>query len=51
MKRRKTKAMAAKRQRARGGIHLSSEEKEDYESNTRDEIDSDQADDKYLLQL
>ena len=43
--------MATKRQRARRGIDLSNEEKDIYESNTRDKIDPDQANDKYPLQL
>ncbi len=33
--------MAAKRQRARGGISLSREEEENYESDIRDETDPD----------
>ena len=41
--------MAAKRQRARGGISSSSEEEEDYESDIGDEMDPDQADDEYQL--
>ncbi len=36
----KTEARAAKRQRARGGMNLSSEEEENYESDTGDEINS-----------
>lgn len=51
VERRKTEAMAAKRQRARGGISLSSEEGGNYESDTGDETDPDQANDEYLLQL
>ncbi len=52
VERRKTKAMAAKRRRARGGISSSNEEEKNYESDTRDETDSDQAnDDKNPLQL
>ncbi len=44
--------MATKRQKARGGISLSSEEKENYESDTGDETDPDQVDnDKNPLQL
>ena len=51
-KRRKIKAMAARRQRARGRISLSSKEEENYESDTRDETNPDQADDdKNQLQL
>ena len=50
IERRKTEAMAAKRQKARRGISLSSEEKENYKSNTKDETNPDQAgDDKNLL--
>ncbi len=45
VKRRKTEAMAAKCQRARGGTSSSSEEEENYESDTGDETDLDQADD------
>lgn len=41
IERRKTKAIATKCQRVKGGIHLSSEEKDNYESDTRNEIDSD----------
>ncbi len=52
LERRKTEAMVAKCQRARGGISLSSKEKEIYESDTEDETDPDQAnDDENLLQL
>ncbi len=52
VEKRKTEAMAAKRRRARGGISSSSKEEDNYENNTRDEIDLDQADnDKNLLQL
>ena len=51
VERRKTKAIIAKCQRAKGGISLSSEEKESYESDSKDEIDLDQANDKYPLQL
>ena len=49
MERQKAKVMAAKRRRTRGGISLSSE-KEDG-SDSRDNTDADQANDKYLLQL
>ena len=52
MEKRKTEAMAAKCRRARGTISLSSKEKENYKSDTEDEMDPDQAgDDKNLLQL
>ncbi len=48
----KTEAMAAKRQRARGEISLSNKEEENYESDTGDETDPNQADnDKTSLQL
>ena len=48
----KTEAMAVRRQRARRGISLSSKEEENYESDTRDKTDPDQAgDDKNPLQL
>ncbi len=52
VERRKTEAIVAKRQRVRRGISLFSEEKENYESDTGDEMDINQADDnKNLLQL
>lgn len=51
VERKKTEAMNAKRQRARGGISLSSLNEENYESYTGDKIDSNQADDKYSLQI
>ena len=48
----KTKVMAAKCRRVRGEISSSSEEEENYESNTRDKTDPDQVgNDKYPLQL
>ena len=44
--------MAARHQRAKEKISLSSEKKENYESDTKDETDLDQADNnKNLLQL
>lgn len=43
--------MAIKECGVRGGIILSSEEKGNYESNIRNEIDLDQANDRYLLHL
>ena len=49
IKRRKAETMAAKQRRARGGICLSNEEKD--ESDIRDDRDPDQANDKYPLQL
>ena len=45
----KTKAMTAKWRRARGGISLSN--KEEDKSDTKDNIDLDQSNDKYPLQL
>ena len=42
MERQQTKAMAVRYQKTRGEISLSSEEEENYESNTGDETDSDQ---------
>ena len=52
VERRKTKTMAARRQRAKRGINLSNKEKKNYESNTKDETDPDQAgNDKNPLQL
>ena len=50
MEKRKTKAMAAKHRKDRREISLSSEEKGNYESNTKDDTDPDQADNKYPLQ-
>ena len=48
----KTKTIAARHQRARGGICLSSEEKKNYESDTKDKMDPNQANnDKNSLQL
>ncbi len=43
VERRKTEGIATKRQRARRGISLSRKEKENYESDTGDETDPDQA--------
>ncbi len=52
VERQKTKTMAIKCRRARGGISLSSEEEENDETETGDEIDPDQADnDENPLQL
>ncbi len=52
VERQKTEAMAAKRRRARGGISSSNEEEENYESDTGDETDPNQADnDENPLQL
>ncbi len=48
----KTKTIAAKRRKARGGISLFSEEEENCESDTRDKTDPDQVNnDKNSLQL
>ena len=43
--------MAAKCQKTKEEISLSSKKKESYKSDTRDEIDLDQANDQYPLQL
>lgn len=51
MERRKTEAIAAKCQRNKGGISLSSRKEKNYWFDTGDDIDPDQVDDKYLLQL
>lgn len=51
MKKRKVKAMAVKKRGTRREIILSSEKKGNYESNIGDEIDLDQVNDKYSLQL
>ena len=42
--------MIIKRHRDRGGISLSSKKERNYENNIGDDIDLDQANDKYLLQ-
>ena len=47
----KTRALAAKRQRARKGISLSNKKEQSYEIDTRDNIDLDQVNDEYSLQL
>ena len=49
MKRRKAKVIAAKQRRARGGMSLSNEEED--ESDTGDDTNPDQTDNKYPLQL
>ena len=52
IEKRKTEAMAARRQKAKRGISFSSEEEENYERDIRDETDPNQAgDDKNPLQL
>lgn len=43
--------MATKRQRVRGKISLSNEEKKNYGSETRDKRGLNLTDDKYLLEL
>lgn len=49
VERRTTEAMATKCRRNRGGIGLSSKKEENYESDIGDDINPDQADDKYPL--
>ena len=51
VERQKTEAMAAKRYRERGGISLSSGEERNYESDTGNDTDLDQAKDNYTCQL
>lgn len=52
VERRKTEAIATKRQRVRGEISLSSKKEKNYESNTSNEMDLDQVGkEKYPLQL
>lgn len=43
--------MTTKWQKDKGRISLSSEEERNYESNTRNDLDPDQANDKYPLQV
>lgn len=50
IKKQKIEIIATKHSKARRGISLFSEEEEDYKSNTGEEINLDQADNKYLLQ-
>ena len=50
VEKRKTKAMATKRRKDRGGINLSSEEEGNCENDNGDDTDPDQVDDKYPLQ-
>lgn len=47
----KTEAITVKCQRVRESICLFSEEKENFDSDTEDEIDPNQADNKYLLPI
>lgn len=51
VERQKTEAMVAKHWKVRRGISLSNEEEKSYESDTGDEIDSNQVNDEYLLQF
>lgn len=51
VERQKTKAIAIKRYKNRGEISLFSREERNYEINTRDDIDLDQAKDEYPLKL
>lgn len=51
MEKRKIKAMAAKRQRAKKRISLSNKKKRNYESDTGDKTDLDQANNEYLLPI
>lgn len=48
---RKTKDMAAKRQKTRGGIRLSSKKQQNYKSDLKDKTNPDLANEEYLLQL
>lgn len=49
IKKQRTKAIVAKRQRIRKEISLSNEEEKNYESDIRDKTNPDQADDEYSL--
>lgn len=49
VKKRKAESVAAKRYKIGREIDLSSAKKSKYESNTKDNINSDKANDKYLL--
>lgn len=51
MKRQKTKAIIIKRCKIKKKINLSSRDKNNYENNTRDDMDANQVHDKYLLQF
>lgn len=51
VERRKIEVIVTRRQKVREEISLFNEKKKNYVSNTRDEIDPDQADNKYLLLL
>lgn len=51
VKKQKAKALVAKCCRTRKGINWSNTKKENYESDTKDDMDIDQANDKYSLQL
>lgn len=48
VERQKTEAMAVKHYRYKGGMSLSSKEKANYESDTKNDTDSDQVNNKYL---
>lgn len=50
MKRWKTKTMAAKCHKNKGGISLSIKKEKNYKRDIADDTDLDHADDKYLLQ-
>lgn len=47
IKKRKTQAIAAKYQKARRGISMFKKEKENYNGDTKNKIDSDQANNEY----
>lgn len=51
IKKQKTEVMVIKRQKTRRRISLFSEEKNNYKSNIRDEIEPDWANNRFLLQL
>lgn len=51
MKKQKIKAMATKRYKVKRGVSLSSNKKENYDSKIKNDINWDQTNEKYLLQL
>ena len=51
IEKRKREAIAAKYRRNRKGISLSNREAENHKSDTEDDMDPDQAKNKYLLQF
>lgn len=51
MEKQKIEAMVVKLHKVGKKIHLFSKKKINYKSNTRDEINPNQADDEYLLQV